>query len=56
MKTVPLARFIFFVTLISAGLVSAARWFHPATLSLSVVWLLLIIAFVSAAIIILSHD
>lgn len=56
MKTMKAARFIFFVTLLAAGFVELARWLHPATFPLYIHWWLLIVAFASAAVIILSHD
>lgn len=56
MKITSVATAIFFIMLLSAGLVSVARWFHPATFNITTLWALLIVAFVSAGIIVLSHD
>lgn len=56
MKIFTVAQFIFFVTMVSAGIISLARWFHPATFTITTLWLLLTVAFVSAGSIILSHD
>lgn len=56
MKITSLAHAVFFVTLTSAGLTSIARWLHPATFDITTLWILLTVAFISAAIIILPYD
>lgn len=56
MKLRAIAQFVFFVTVLSAGILSLARWFHPATFAIGSLWLLFIAAFASATIIIFSHD